>query len=275
MKFLPFRTKNPPGNRWFPLVVREREVSTLSEKTIDEGEDFKSWCQHSSSRPSGRRGHSMTINAENQVYIFGGATVKCVCEEDEDGEKSCFNKNVYSDELWHFDPSTGMFTQLERSDPSAEWPRGREQHSATMLPNGEIAVIGGISSTDSSLEIGIDEHILSDIYVLRDPHHISPRTLRGSTHGVAGSARLPLQLIAGRVNSHVLAVPQAPSAADRVVDGDHCISDLTVRITMEHSCFNKGIEYIKLIGPTGDSMDYELKVEYEHCRSYAFKAIFL
>ena len=81
----------------------------------------------------------MTV-VNDQVYIFGGATMQCVCElhiVNNEEKRVCSSKNVYSNELWHYDPLASMFTQLgwnttaDDNEEKAPWPPGREQHSMT------------------------------------------------------------------------------------------------------------------------------------------------
>jgi hypothetical protein len=219
----------------------------------------------------------MTI-IHDQVYIFGGATLKCVCDtrhhnDDatsfprEDATPQCSSKNVYSDELWHYDPNTELFSQLP-GEVGRPWPRGREQHSATALPDGNIIVIGGVSTTNDDLEIGssAEQLLLADVWRMKDPHHVLSHVFRGSTNGVHDGATAPLlELIPGHVASHRLAVAFHDEEEE---DDERCISDVRVRIVLDHSC-PKGIEYIKLTGPgtkdvTGhdapQSRDYEVKV---------------
>ncbi|KAL7531218.1 hypothetical protein ACHAXR_003909, partial [Thalassiosira sp. AJA248-18] len=253
---LPFTTKATPINEWVPVTVRHLEASSLYEANVDNGQ-ASSWCEHSSTRPTGRRGHSMTI-INDQVYIFGGATLKCVCKFDESlGQRQCSTKNIYSDEFWHFDPRTAMFTQLKRASKEDPWPRGREQHSATVLPNGNIIVMGGMTSANDELEIGEDYELLADVWQIRDPHHISSHEFRGKDVG----EMMQLELIPGRVTSHEISV----SLND---DEKMCIDNIQFEISLDHGCL-KGIEYIKLTGPgtkhmvdhdAPQSRDYETKV---------------
>jgi len=78
-----FTTKSTPVNEWHQVSVRQRAVSTTSEVAVSSDVlTTDSFCEHSSGSPTGRRGHSMTVINDN-VYIFGGATLKCVCTIDE------------------------------------------------------------------------------------------------------------------------------------------------------------------------------------------------
>ena len=261
-QILQFVTKPTPVNEWIPVTVRQLDVSTVFElKNANNNGELdsisSSLCEYSSSIPTGRRGHSMTIINDN-VYIFGGATSKCICELDASTQsKVCSSKNVYSDELWHYDPVTSIFTRLGKESQDDLWPRGREQHSMTALPNGNLVLIGGITSSHDNLEIG-NEHseLLSDIWVMKDPHHLS-------SHVFSMNEDLPLELISGQVTSHVMDISLNDDNNE-----DMCINDLQVRIALNHTCIN-GIEYIKLTGPgtkgmpahtSPQSRDYETKV---------------
>jgi len=90
-QFLPFITKAAPINEWLPVAVRHLGTSMVSD---DIESTMQSWCEDSSTKPTGRRGHSMTI-INDQVYIFGGASLKCVCEYSASPEdKKCSSKNI-------------------------------------------------------------------------------------------------------------------------------------------------------------------------------------
>jgi len=250
-----FTTKSTPVNEWHQVTVRQRAVSTTSEVAVNSDvSTTDSFCEHSSSLPTGRRGHSMTVINDN-VYIFGGSTLKCVCTIDESSkERMCKSMNVYSDKLWHFDPITSLFTQLDNGLEHDDWPRSREQHSMTALPNGNLVLIGGISSSNDNSEIGDESELLSDVWIMKDPHHVSSHVFSMSEDEV-------VELKAGQVTSHTL-----PVSLNNGVDDDKCISDIQVRITMDHNC-PKGIQYIKLTAPEvidnhllPQSTDYETKL---------------
>jgi hypothetical protein len=250
VRVLPFETKPEPINEWLPVMVRQRDVSTMQEAraTIDEGdgpttatatETLTTWCEHSSARPSGRRGHSMTV-INDQVYIFGGATMKCVCEMqvvDREGRRRvCSRKNVYSNELWHFDPLTSMFAQVgweseakeeEEEEGGGPWPRGREQHSVSALPNGYLVLVGGVSSSNDDFEIAEEAILLlNDVWTMRDPHRVFPNMVFSS-----GSNAVDLK--AGHVTSHVMPI----SLRDKVVsvgEEEMCMQNSSQIFTRSH-----------------------------------------
>ena len=246
-----FTTKSTPVNKWHQITVRQRAVSTTSEVAVSSDASITdSFCEHSSSLPTGRRGHSMTVINDN-VYIFGGATMKCVCTIDESTkERVCKSMNVYSDELWHFDPITSLFTQLDNESEHDDWPRSREQHSMTALPNGNLVLIGGISSTNDNAEIGEDSsELLSDVWIMKDPHHVS-------SHVFSMIEDESIELKAGQVTSHTL-----PISLNNEMDDDMCVSYIQVRITIDQLSCPKAIEYIKLTAPEViDNKDYETKL---------------
>ena len=217
------------NNQWIPVTITQEAV-TISEANTTNN-DARSWCEHSSHRPTGRRGHSMTA-VNNHVYIFGGATSKCLCKVT-NGEKNCFSTNVYSNELWHFDVPSSTFTLLESSGEGM--PQGREQHSATVLPSGDILVIGGLSSSDET--ITKDFHPLNEVWRLTDPHRITTHVISGIN---LSNTTLPMQLNQSSLSSHTVNID---------LDDDVCVEDLQLSLSLDHGC-PQGIEYISLTSPS-------------------------
>lgn len=272
---LVFHTKSMPINKWIPVSVQQLpDASTTVYKTnandgnTDDNESTTTitWCEHSSAQPSGRRGHSMTV-INDHVYIFGGATLKSVY----DATKECSSKNVYSSELWHFDPLMSTFSQLGRGSMEKEinsWPSGREQHSMTALPNGNLILIGGRTSSNSDLEIGeeTEQLLLADVWTMRDPHHIFSSLKFSSNH--LGQV-LPIKLIPGHVTSHRMPIELHDDDGTLFGHEEMCIRDVQVRISLDRICSN-AIEYILLTGPGTtfaaanhdalQSIEYETKV---------------
>ncbi len=212
-----------PQNQWIPVTI-PRKVAVAEANTTN-----TTWCEHSNHIPTGRRGHSMTA-VNNHVYIFGGALVKCVCTV-VNGERDCSSKNVYSSELWHFDISSSMFTLLEPSGKGEEdVPQGREQHSATVLPNGDMIIIGGLSGN-------LDEpQPLNEVWKLSDPHHVTSHVISGED---SSTTQLPMELNQSYLSSHTLNVD---------LGNDVCVEDLQLSLSMDHGC-PEGIEFISLAGP--------------------------
>jgi hypothetical protein len=257
-----FHTKSMPINEWLPVPVLQLsdasttvlEISVSGGDTDDNESTTTIWCKHSPTRPTGRRGHSMTI-VNDEVYVFGGATLKCVCEGPRHAaEEKCSSKNVFSNELWHFDPLTSTFTELGHDSGVNEvnsWPSGREQHSMTALPNGDLVLIGGRTSTNEYFEIGEESEqvLLTDVWTMRDPYHIISSL--GFSSDVLGAA-LPIELIPGHVTSHRMPIALHDG---NDVDGelfgheDLCTRDIQVQISLDRICPND-IEYIMLTAPS-------------------------
>eukprot|EP00986_Skeletonema_menzelii_P020313 scaffold30816_cov171-Skeletonema_menzelii.AAC.1 len=210
-------------------VTHEVAVAEASTNTTNNA----TWCEHSNHRPAGRRGHSMTV-VNNHVYIFGGALLKCVCTVD----KRCSSKNVYSSELWHLDVSSAMFTLLQPSGED-EVPSGREQHSATALPNGDILIIGGLSSSNG-IRGSLDEP-LNEVWKLTDPHRVTSHIIRSGEE--SSITKLPMELNQSYISSHTLNVE---------LGEDVCVEDLQLSVSLDHGC-PQGVEFISLTGPTGSS----------------------
>ena len=216
-----------PQNKWIPMsVTHEVAVAEARTNTTNNA----TWCEHSNHRPAGRRGHSMTV-VNNHVYIFGGALLKCVCTVD----KRCSSKNVYSSELWHLDVSSAMFTLLQPSGED-EVPSGREQHSATALPNGDILIIGGLSSSNG-IRGSLDEP-LNEVWKLTDPHRVTSHIIRSGEE--SSITKLPMELNQSYISSHTLNVE---------LGEDVCVEDLQLSVSLDHGC-PQGVEFISLTGPT-------------------------
>ena len=158
-------------------------------------------------------------------------------------------KAVYSDELWRFDPSTTLFTQLGWKSEEAEeeeespWPRGREQRFITALPNGCLVLVGGLSSSNEDFTIEKEANVLlKDVWTMRDPRRVIPNVVFSSDNNA-------IDLIPGHVTSHVMPVSLRDEVHGvSVGEEDMCKNRLTVKFSFDHICPN-GIQYIKLTGP--------------------------
>jgi hypothetical protein len=214
-----------PKNEWVPVPGARFESSIHEANTTN-----ATWCEHSTNMPTGRRGHTMTA-INNYVYIFGGATVKCICIET-DGAKHCESKNVYSNELWELDVQTSMFTLLETSGDDV--PRPREQHSATALPNGEIIIIEGMSSSNEAI-IASELEPLNDVWTFLDPRRVVPYVFKAS-------------------NSSEYGYLSSTISVDLDDDDVMCVDDLQLILSLTHACPER-IEYVSLT-----SQKYHTKV---------------
>lgn len=224
-------------NRWIPLPINQPEKSVVFEaNAINDNE--KTWCEHHKHRPSGRRGHSMTV-INSHVYIFGGATLKCVCTAADGDKKHCASKNIYSNELWEYDILSSTFTLLESP---GDVPRGREQHSATALPNGDIIIIGGLSSPNEYITGDLES--LNEVWKFSDPHRVSSHLFMGFDI----KKKLEIGFSQGFVSSHAL-------NAD--LGRDMCVDDLELNLSLDHGC-PEAIEFISLSGPHVPSEQDEL-----------------
>ena len=124
------------------------------------------------------------------------------------------------------------------------------QHSATALPNGDIVIIGGLSSSDGIRE-SLDEP-LNEVWKLSDPHRVTSHTIRGGEE--SSITKLPMELNQSYLSSHTLNVD---------LGDDVCLEDLQLSVSFEHGC-PQGIEFISLTGPTSkdsaQSRYYQTKV---------------
>ncbi|EJK67167.1 hypothetical protein THAOC_11836, partial [Thalassiosira oceanica] len=221
-KTLQFETSGKPVNEWREL----RSLDGFASAELGLGGN-RTICERSNVRPTPRRGHSLSV-VDGSVYIFGGATTICMCEDDSQGEDRCELQDVYSDELWRLDTATGEFNQL-KPPPGSLWPGPREQHSATVLANGDVLVIGGVTSEVGG---GSKSLLLNDAHVLSNPE----RTASHRYRGVDVDVRLPQ----GEITEHALLT--VPS---RDEEEEMCIHELEMGLQMDHGC-PRSIEHVRL-----------------------------
>ena len=230
-----FTTKHAPTNDWLRVKIHQLREDHLP---LDHT-NSSLWCRQLRSQPSGRRGHSMSV-VNDQIYIFGGATVKCICEFDIKHEQEiCSSKNVFSDELWHFNPMTGEFSHLESA--GGETPRGREQHSMTVLPDNRMLLIGGISTVEDDAIINDDAIVLGDAWILSNPHIVRSVVI---TQENSKQAALPVSLREDNITYHERDV--SLSSFDFEKNEDMCITDVAVEILLELACTGD-LDYISLV----------------------------
>ena len=219
-KSLHFKTSRKPVNEWREL----RSLDGFATAELGLGGN-RTICERAGDRPTPRRGHSLSV-VDGIVYIFGGATKICACEEDSQGGDRCELRDVYSDELWRLDTATGEFVQLD-PPPGSPRPSPREQHSATVLANGDILVIGGVTSV-----VGGGAKLVNDAHVLSNPERTATRRYRG--------VDVDVRLAQGKIMEHrLLTVPSRDEKEET------CIHELEMRLQMDHGC-PRSIEHVRL-----------------------------
>lgn len=250
-----FTTKSEPTNNW-----RQERVQQSMAKSLEVNPDNdSSWCQQSKSLPSGRRGHSLSV-VNDQVYLFGGATVKCICHFDPKHEKEkCFSENVFSDELWHYDSLSSEFTLLSAED-AENAPRGREQHSLTILPNKSIILIGGRgwSTEDTDMITSQDSSVLGDVWMLAAPHNITSHVVSGENDLI----KLPVALKQGEAVEHKRTV--SLNSLGFEASQDMCIRSLHLDVSMELNC-TSDLDHISLTGNNRETKVRLLEKHYSSC----------
>jgi hypothetical protein len=178
----------------------------------------------------------------DQVYIFGGATVKCLCHFDSnDNQERCASKNVFSDELWYFDLISSEFSLLETTRQN-ETPQGREQHTMTLLPDNSVILVGGVSTEDNDMLINEDLVVLGDVWRLYNPHNITSHVI--DVRNSAGD-KLPIVLTSGNITDHKIEVTQGSLGFG--VEEKKCIKDVQVEISLDLDC-DRDLDHISLFG---------------------------
>jgi hypothetical protein len=256
-RLYPFRTKPAPINEWLPVSIHRPTSDGYVHNSLAS-------CQHSTSMPSGRRGHSMAV-INDQIYIFGGATAKCHCQRDLTSDQEiCSTKNVFSNQLWHFDAASSEFMLIDGDSMSnlhsttsqndggiaeltpveineAERPQGRGQHSLTVLPDNSMILIGGISSDGKERLIDSNSTILGDVWRLSNPHNTTPHVIVGGTS----------ELTPGNITE--LSLPVTLDSLGFLDMEGLCIEDLKVEVTLELECA-RDLDYIALVGHRNSSL---------------------
>ena len=230
-----FTTKSEPTNNWRREIIHQSMTNSFE---VNPDNDSP-WCQHSKSQPSGRRGHTLSV-VNDQIYVFGGSTVKCFCHFDSKDEKNkCFSENVFSNELWHYDSLTNEFKLLDAENA----PPGREQHSMTILPDKSIILIGGRSTENTDMIINQDFSVLGDIWRLIAPHNITSHVVNGEN---SEQLQLPVALKQGEVIHHKRTVSLNSLGIE---DGqDMCVKDLQLELLLLELDCASDLDYISLTG---------------------------
>ncbi len=228
-------TKKSPENNWLGIYPRKDldamnnrpDVDTNKDKHVHEDESFSS-CEIPF-RPSPRKGHSLSL-INGKAYLFGGITEYCVCFQN---STECERKNVYSNEVWSFDLHTKIWKSLSAiswADPSI--PLGREKHSATVLKNGKLLIIGGRADASQHREISDRPLFLGDVWEM-DP---------GQRFTYNHKFNSQPQLISeGGVSYHSTHISIRNKPQHR--EGKLCVKEVSILLTIEHPCLEQ-IAYI-------------------------------
>ena len=219
-----------PHNTWWPSDPRDN-LELLREINDSESPSCKT-----PDYPTPRRGHSMSF-VNNRVYLFGGLTDICICKGQDN--MNCGIETVYSNEVWALNPWTNVWKRLkEHSWDTSSVPKGREQHSATVLPNGKVIIIGGKSDTSTAFIAKGKPSILGDVWEM-NPGQITTKTFLAS--GSAREKNLPLEMENGHVSYHSQIV-------QGISEQEQCITDLSVQVSFFHPCIET-LGFITLYGP--------------------------
>jgi hypothetical protein len=145
---------------------------------------------------------------------------------------------VHSNEVWMLNPLTNIWKLLGHSldTTNALVPKGREQHSATVLPNGKIIIIGGKN----------EDFVFGDVWEL-DVGEISSHTFSHSKQGIT-----PLPLEDGDIFYEPQHITLVREGAGRT-DASLCVADLVVTVTLNHPCVEQ-ILSLSLFGPLGNEV---------------------
>lgn len=111
-----------------------------------------------------RDAHTSTLLADGRVLVVGGYIGPGYgFGVDDEGRhvvdhpsEEIVAGHLSSAELW--DPATGTFT------PAASLPEGLAWHTATLLPDGRVAIIGGQSMRDEGDETVVDPRVATQVW---------------------------------------------------------------------------------------------------------------
>ncbi|CAG8717036.1 5624_t:CDS:2, partial [Racocetra persica] len=101
--------------------------------------------------PPGRIGHSMVTRVnDSMVYIFGGydgTSGELLGQPSQTGS--------FHNELYKLDTRSNNINFIAITSQSSTLPQRRAQHSATILSNGKIYIIGGLTFNDTIGQLGL------------------------------------------------------------------------------------------------------------------------
>ena len=194
------------------------------------------------------------------LYLFGGMTEGYKCDDSgatdttnegnvESGIEvnQCVREPGVSNELWKLDASTGVWTNLMENDSSVgisgARPKGREGHTASRMGDGTILVFGGktLAANDAS---GSGKNVL-----LGDMWELATGQTREEAVTYTSPA-LPHSLREGNMEYFGLNATMAEKmlgSSSSELEGELCIEDISVEVTITHSC-SKSLQ-IGLFGP--------------------------
>ena len=133
-------------------------------------------------------------------------------------------------------PLTNIWKLLIGHSLDSLVPKGREQHSATVLPNGKIIFIGGKN----------EDNIFGDVWEL-DVGELTSHTFAKSKQGIT-----PLPLEDGDIFYEPQHITLVREGAGRT-DASLCVADLAVTVTLNHPCVEQ-ILSLSLFGPLGNEV---------------------
>ena len=188
--------------------------------------------------PAPRRGHSLSF-INGKVFMFGGVIKGCVCDvtTNQNGSSitelgTCPQSITYSNELWMFELPTKEWSLIYAEKSHWGFPDGREQHSATVMPDGNLLIMGGL---------GKNSTIYGDIWRM-DPGRSFTFTIQGSS-----LTALPLPLKDAGMTRHTIQSSIKVREHEEIND-NVCVVNVEVILSIQHRCMEQ-IEYIKLLGP--------------------------
>ncbi|CAM9246405.1 unnamed protein product [Ectocarpus sp. 6 AP-2014] len=190
--------------------------------------------------PSPRSGHTMVVIG-GKVYMFGGISAKPLCSSATVGStalgdtaggantEDCMGGDSFSAELWEFNPSTSVWTEvLVNVDGDA--PPARDGHTASVVGS-KMVVFGGRgngSDSDAQAGRGSNTALLEDEWAIDlDLSQLITISTNFSTNIREGSQIfIPL-------------VVEQTEAQRAEADVDMCVTDLSVAVEIDHDCIQQ------------------------------------
>ena len=136
---------HPRGPGLFAVTLQDGRVLVLNEAGARVWDPIDNTLSEAGAFPEARSEFSVTLLADGRVLVAGGRPVI------PDGR----GPSIASTLLWS--PSTGGF------EPGPELSEARATHTATLLPDGRVLIVGGVSS--GSAYPGLDTVALAEVWV--------------------------------------------------------------------------------------------------------------